>query len=105
MVYAMRSYARFRKLFYVAVVGRLGGLGLTNNPYGLQGLSVNLGRGIGGNLTAPSVGFLPLLQQSAIIANQRKNVAVLERLLNLYQAFREGGQQSDLQVGQVEVSC
>ena len=49
---------------------------LTNNPYGLQGLSVNLGRGIGGNLTAPSVGFLPLLQQSAVIANQRQNVTV-----------------------------
>ena len=104
MLYAMRSYARFRKLFYVATVGGpTGGLGLTNNPYGLQGLSVNLGRGIGGNLTAPVVGFLPLLQQSALIANQQRNVSALERLLRLYEAFREGGQQSDLQVGQVEV--
>jgi hypothetical protein len=104
MVYAMRSYARFRKLFYVATIGGpTGGLGLTNNPYGLQGLSVNLGRGIGGNLTAPVVGYLPLLQQTALIANQQKNVSALERLLRLYQAFREGGQQSDLQVGQVEI--
>ncbi|HUR55201.1 MAG TPA: hypothetical protein VMZ71_13790, partial [Gemmataceae bacterium] len=63
---------------------------------------MNLGRGIGGNLTAPSVGYLPLLQRSAVIANQRKNIAALEELLRLYQAFREGGQQSDLQVGQVE---
>ena len=100
MVYAMRSYARFRKIFYVAVAA---GGNLTNNPYGLQGLSVNLGRGIGGNLTAPVVGFLPLLQQTANISNQQKNVAALDRLLALYQAFREGGQQSDLQVGQVEV--
>lgn len=100
LLYAMRSYTRFRKIFYVAVAA---GGGYTNNPYGLQGLSQNLGRGIGGNLTAPSVGYLPLLSQSAVINNQRKNVASLERLLRIYQAFREGGQQSDLQVGQVEV--
>jgi len=104
MLYAMRSYARFRKLFYVATVaGSAGRLGLTNNPYGLQGLSVNLGRGIGGNLTAPVVGFYPLLQQAAIIANQMKNVSALEQLLRQYQAFREGGQIADLQAGQVEV--
>jgi hypothetical protein len=101
LVYAMRSYARFRKIYYVSVAA---GGGLTNNPYGLQGLAPNLGRGIGGNLTSPSVGFLQLLQQAAQIANQQKNVAELERLLRLYRAFREGGQQSDLQVGQVEVS-
>lgn len=100
MVYAIRSYARFRKLFYVAIAA---GGGYTNNPYGLQGLSVNLGRGIGGNLTAPSVGYLQLLLQAAIIANQRQNVDSLEQLLRLYEAFREGGQQSDLQVGQVEI--
>ncbi|MBA4186850.1 MAG: hypothetical protein C0467_02410 [Planctomycetaceae bacterium] len=104
LLYGMRSYARFRKLFYVATVaGPAGGLGLTNNPYGLQGLSVNLGRGIGGNLTSPVIGYLPLLQQAAVVANQKKNVAFLGQLLKLYVAFREGGQQSDLQVGQVEV--
>lgn len=100
LVYAMRSYSRFRKIFYVAIAA---GGGYTNNPYGLQGLSPNLGRGIGGNLTAPNIGYLPLLQQSATINNQRKNVAALERLLQLYQAFKQGGQQSELQVGQVEV--
>ncbi len=103
LVYAMRSYTRFRKLFYVALAAGGSGGGYTNNPYGLQGLSPNLGRGIGGNLTAPNIGYLPLLQQSATLNNQRKNVVALERLLQLYQAFREGGQQSDLQVGQVEV--
>ena len=99
MVYAIRSYARFRKLFYVSVSA---GGQVTNNPYGLQGLAVNLGRGVGNNLTAPSVGFLPLLLQAAIIANNRQNIEALEQLLRLYQAFREGGQQSDLQVSQVE---
>ena len=102
LVYAMRSYARFRKLFFVSVSAGTPN-GYTINPYGLQGLAVNLGRGIGSNLTAPSVGFLPLLQQQALINNQRKNVATLEKLLRFYQAFAEGGQFSDLQVGQVEV--
>lgn len=104
MVYAIRSYARFRKLFYIATVaGQAGGLGLTNNPYGLQGLSVNLGRGIGGNLTSPVVGFYPLLQQAAAISNQMKNVAALEQLYRQYVAFRESGQIAPLQVDQVEV--
>jgi hypothetical protein len=99
MLYAMRSYARFRKLFYVAIVA---GGNITNNPYSFQGLAVNLGRGIGGNLTAPSVGFLPLNLQAAVIANQRRNVAALEAFLQQYRAFEEGGQQSGLQVSQVE---
>ena len=103
LLYAMRSYARFRKLFFVAIAAGPSSGGYTNNPYGLQGLSANLGRGIGNNLTAVNVGYLPLLLQDATIANQRRNVAALEKFLKLYQAFREGGQQSDLQVGQVEV--
>ncbi len=100
LLYAIRSYARFRKIFFVAIAA---GGAYTNNPYGLQGLSPNLGRGIGGNLTAPNIGYLTLLRLEAQINNQRRNVAALERLLRLYQAFREGGQQSPLQVGQVEV--
>jgi hypothetical protein len=100
LVYAIRSYSRFRSLFYVAVAGQGD---YTNNPYGLQGLSVNLGRGVGNNLTAPSVGYLQLVLQNAIIANQKSNVERLEGYLRLYEAFREGGQQSDLQVGQVEI--
>jgi hypothetical protein len=100
LLYAIRSFARFRKLYYVAIAA---GGDYTNNPYGLQGLSPNLGRGIGANLTAPTVGYLELLRQSAIIANQRRNIEALEQLLRLYEAFREGGQQSDLQVGQVEI--
>ena len=99
LLYAIRSYARFRKLYYVAISA---GGNITNNPYGLQGLSVNLGRGVGNNLTAPSVGYLPILQQAAVISNQKRNIDALENLLKLYQAFREGGQQSDLQVSQVE---
>jgi len=101
LLYALRSFARFRKLFFVAVAAGAGGY--TNNPYGLQGLSVNLGRGVGSNLTAPNVGYLPLVYQQAVINNQKRNVAALERLLQLYLAYREGGQFADLQVGLVEV--
>jgi hypothetical protein len=104
LVYAMRSYMRFRRLFFVAIAaGPTTPLGYTNNPYGLQGLSANLGRGVGNNLTAPNVGYLPLLLQMALVSNQRKNVAELERLLRLYQAYREGGQLAPLQVDQLEV--
>ncbi|MBA4063899.1 MAG: hypothetical protein C0501_09340 [Isosphaera sp.] len=100
MLYGMRSYARFRKLFYVSIAA---GGEVTNNPYGLQGLSQNLGRGIGGNLTAPTVGFLPLLQLDAIVDNQRRNVAELDLLLRRARAFQEGGLIAPLQVNQVEV--
>jgi hypothetical protein len=100
LLYAMRSYTRFRKVIYVSIAT---GGGLTNNPYGLPGLSENLGRGIGENLTSPTIGFLPILQSGAIVINNKKNVETLERYLRQYQAYREGGQLSDLQVGLVEV--
>ncbi|HEV3437931.1 MAG TPA: TolC family protein [Gemmata sp.] len=100
LLYAMRSFTRFRKVLYVSIAT---GGGLTNNPYGLPGLSENLGRGIGENLTAPTIGFLPILQSGAIVINNKKNVETLERYLRQYQAYREGGQLSDLQVGLVEV--
>jgi hypothetical protein len=103
MVYAMRSYLRFRRLFFAAVAAGPNNVGYTNNPYGLQGLAANLGRGVGSNLTAPNVGFLPLLLQQAIIDNQRKNVVELERLHRIYKAYGEGGQFAPLQVEQVEV--
>jgi hypothetical protein len=99
MIYAIRSYARFRKIFYVAIAG---GGSYTNNPYGFPGLSVNLGRAVGNNLTAPDPGYLSVLLATAVLANQRRNVEYLEGLLKLYQAFREGGMMSDLQVAQVE---
>ncbi len=100
LLFAMRSFTRFRKVIYVSITT---GGGLTNNPYGLPGLSENLGRGIGENLTAPTIGFLPILQSGAIVVNNKKNVETLERYLRQYQAYRDGGQISDLQVGLVEV--
>ncbi|MFO0936008.1 MAG: TolC family protein [Gemmataceae bacterium] len=99
LLYAIRSYARFRKVFYVVIVGQGD---YTNNPYGLQGLSVNLGRAIGTNLTAPIAGYLPTILQAATLANQQLNVASLEQFHKLFINLREGGQTSELQIVRVE---
>ena len=99
LVYAIRSYARFRSVFYNAIVGNGD---YTNNPYGLQGLSANLGRGVGANLTARATGFLPTILLAATLANQRKNVAALEDLLKLFENLKEGGGVNELQVNRVE---
>ena len=99
LLYAVRSYSRFRNLFYFAIVG---GGGYTNNPYGLQGLSVNLGRGVGANLTANSVGYLPTVLRAAVLANEKKNVQAIESFLGLFQNLKEGNAVPELQVIQVE---
>jgi outer membrane protein TolC len=99
LLYAIRSYARFRKVFYVVIAGQGD---YTNNPYGLQGLAANLGRAIGNNLTAPQAGYLPTILQAATLANQQRNVASLEQFLKLFQNLREGGQTSELQIVRVE---
>jgi hypothetical protein len=110
LLYAIRSFARFRKVFYVALTGIVaaggaggGGADYTNNPYGLQGLSTNLGRGIGANLTARATGYLPTILRAATLANERKNVSALENFLLLFQNLKEGGGVTDLQVAQVEL--
>lgn len=111
LLYAIRSFARFRKVFYVALVGIVAGTGTgggggadyTNNPYGLQGLSPNLGRGVGANLTARATGYLPTILRAATLANERKNAAALENFLLLFQNLKEGGGVTDLQVAQVEL--
>jgi outer membrane protein TolC len=99
MLYAVRSYARFRSVFYYAVAG---GGGYTNNPYGLQGLSVNLGRGVGANLTSTPVGYVPLLLRNSLLSNEQKNVASLEQFLKLFQNLKEGGGVTELQVVRIE---
>jgi hypothetical protein len=101
LLYAIRSFARFRKVFYVAIAGQGD---YTNNPYGLQGLSPNLGRGIGANLTAQAVGYLPTILRAATLENERKNVVALENFLLLFQNLKEGGGVAELQVSQIELA-
>jgi outer membrane protein TolC len=100
LLYAIRSYARFRKVFFVAISGAGD---YTNNPYGLQGLAVNLGRAIGNNLTAPVAGFQPVILRAANLENEKKNLAALDQILRLYRNLKEGGVVSDLQVVRVEL--
>jgi hypothetical protein len=117
LVYAIRSYSRFRNQFYAAVAGQGssvqtggqgggggtgGGAGYTNNPYGLQGLSANLGRGVGANLTSNAIGYFNTVLQAATLANQRRNVTTLEQFLRLFRNLNEGGAVTELQVGRVE---
>lgn len=99
LLYAIRSYARYRRTFYTAIT--VAG-DYTNNPYGLSGLSVNLGRGVGVNLTAPSVGYLPTTLRASILNNERKNIEALERNLKLITNLKEGGSSTQLQVIQAE---
>jgi hypothetical protein len=99
LLYAIRSYARFRSVFYVAITGQGD---YTNNPYGLQGLSQNLGRGIGANLTANPVGYLPTILRSATLTNERNNLASFDYYLRLYRSLEEGGIVTKLQVGRIE---
>lgn len=99
LLYAIRSYARFRSVFFVAVTGQGD---YTNTPFGLQGLSVNLGRGIGANLTAIPVGYLPTVLRSAILTNERNNLATFDYYLKLFQNLEEGGIVTKLQVGRIE---
>lgn len=100
LLYAIRSYARFRKVFYVALAGTGD---YTNNPYGLQGLAQNLGRAVGNNLTAPTSGYLPTVLRKGNLTNEQKNLAALEKILKLYLNLKEGGVVSDLQVVRVEL--
>jgi hypothetical protein len=77
LLYEIRSYARFRKEYYVAVAAT-----------GFPG----------------TTGYLPVLLQGAQLVNQRKNVRALEENLRLFNAFKEGGEYSQLQVDQVELN-
>jgi outer membrane protein TolC len=97
LLYAVRSYARFRKIYYTYLAG--GNDNLFNSPYSLVGLQL---RGIGPTLTASGQGFYPTLLLTALERNEVENIAGLERFWRTYQAFEEGGDVSRLQVDQVE---
>ena len=99
LVYAIRSFMRFRRVFYYAIAG---GGQYTNNPYGLQGFAANLGRGVGANLTSNPIGYLPSILREALLENARKNAASFEQFLRLFQNLKEGGGVTELQVVQVE---
>ncbi|HXG12198.1 MAG TPA: TolC family protein, partial [Gemmataceae bacterium] len=96
LLYEIRSYARFREQFYVFIAAG-GDLGrAAGQVAGRAALALTPG------VIAPTQGYLPILQISAQLANERRNVAALERLLEMFRAFREGELVTQLQVDQVE---
>jgi outer membrane protein TolC len=96
LLYGIRSYARFRKLFYVYIAG---GADQFNGPYSFAGLNL---RGVGPSLNAPSQGFLPTLLTAAQERNERENIRNLYQFLELFREYEGKGDFSELQVGQVE---
>jgi outer membrane protein TolC len=133
----IRSYARFRKEFYVSIAGGGGGsiTGGSFVPTGITSIAtVNPGAGLGSSgivpgivpgvplsgittqqtaglsgrlnfnkaITPTAAGYLGTLLEFAQIAIDQENIEALERFLKLFQAFKEGGDVSQLQVDQVE---
>ncbi|MGF1581273.1 MAG: hypothetical protein ACFCD0_18060 [Gemmataceae bacterium] len=118
LLYDVRSYARFRKEFFVSIAG---GEGLTE----LGGFGGGFGGGVvpgafagvlsplvrpstsgtitlAGGRIAPPAGYLPTLLDSAILTNQQKNVASLAQNLDKFRKYKEGGLIDDLQVNRLE---
>lgn len=96
LLYAVRSYARFRENFYVFIAG---GADQFNSPYSYAGLTL---RGVNPSLNAPSQGFLPTLLTAALERDERENLTSLTGYLALYREYQGRGDVSELQVGQVE---
>ncbi|HTK77369.1 MAG TPA: hypothetical protein VL371_19045 [Gemmataceae bacterium] len=137
LLYQIRSYARFRKEFYVSIAGGGGG-SITGGAFVPQGVvvqsTVNANAGVTGSGLLPGIipgaqlngvnpqilpgvagrlnlnraippsaaGYLGTILEYAQIAIDEENIAALERFLRLFQAFKEGGDVSQLQVDQVE---
>jgi hypothetical protein len=137
LLYEIRTYARFRKEFYVSIAGGGGG-SITGGAFVPSGVisiaTVNPGAGLGSSGLVPGViptpplsgvnpqqtpglsgqlnlqtaippsaaGYLGTLLQFAQIAIDDENIAALERFIKLFQALKEGGDLSQLQVDQVE---
>jgi hypothetical protein len=137
LLYEIRTYARFRKEFYVSIAGGGGGsiTGGSFVPSGVVTIStVSPTSGLGSSGLFPgqnptvqtngnnlrvtpgqsgrlnlqpaippaAAGYLGTLLQFAQIGIDDENIAALERFIKLFQALKEGGDLSQLQVDQVE---
>ena len=137
LLYEIRTYARFRKEFFVSIAGGGGGsiTGGSFVPSGVVTIStVSPTAGVGGSGLFPgqipvvqtsgnslivspgqsgqlnlngaippsAAGYLGTLLQYAQIDIDQENIDALERFIKLFQALKEGGDLSQLQVDQVE---
>ncbi|WP_406699491.1 hypothetical protein V5E97_11560 [Singulisphaera sp. Ch08] len=99
LLYAIRSFAKFRQEFVVATL--VGGTPITNFGSTLQTPGFS-----GGGNSDPTVGFLNVIQDIQILENDRKNIAALERLYMIYTELIKGEASglTQLQVDQVDQS-
>jgi hypothetical protein len=132
LLYAIRNYARFREEFFVLIAGgpdttsfadpmtlvASGGLlrgpgssGNTPGAFAINGGDIGhpvLSASAAGILTLSSglsarvEGYLPTILLAARLVDQRRNVTTLEDFFKRFQAFKEGGDVTQLQVDQVE---
>ncbi|HMF14326.1 MAG TPA: hypothetical protein VKE94_18545, partial [Gemmataceae bacterium] len=136
LLYEIRSYARFRKEFFVAIAGGGGGSisGGAFQPTGVIASTIGstAGQGLGGSplspgnllfnltpgllvtpgiagrlilsqeLSAVPSGYLGTNLQYAQIDIDKSNIRNLEGFLKRFEAIKEGGDVSQLQVDQVE---
>jgi hypothetical protein len=98
LLYQARTFAKFRQEFLVTVLtgGTIQNFGQTFNLAGFSS---------GGNID-PVIGFLPVLVDFMQVEIDRKNVATLEQIVNLYKQLIQGEASglSQLQVDQSESS-
>src|SRR5262249_37489895 len=96
LLYEIRSYAHFRKEFFVAIAG--------GGDFGRDVVTVPrfAGLALGPSGTAATEGYLPILLRTALILNERKNVTAFEGFLRLFRAFLQGGEVGQVNVDQVE---
>ncbi len=98
LLYQTRVFAKFRQEFLVSVLtgGNVENFGQTFQGGGFS---------VGGNVD-PVIGFLPLLTLVAQIEIDRKNVATLEQIVNLYEQLIQGEASglTRLQVDQAELN-
>ena len=126
LLYEIRDYARFRKIFYVNLVaGANLGFAVIPTAFGGPSVSITLaspanttnvvgqvvpGRGTSppglasGGITSQSEGYLQTLLHYAQLQQSRDNVARLIRYLERYRDLAESGEVSQLQIDQVEQS-
>lgn len=101
LLYAIRAYARFRKQFYVSLAtGSSTSGGIDVSGLSASG-SLDISNLTGGGFSG-SGGFLTAVQRAGNLDIDRRNVTALEGFLRQFEAFKEGGDISQLQVDQVK---
>lgn len=91
LLYQIRTYARFRKQFFVQIAagGGGGGAGAALLDPALGALATAFG---------PTTGYLPTVRLVANLEIDRENVRRLTQYVRLFEALAEGGELSQLQV-------